>query len=55
MAELELKHLHKDVLAIKQDVALLKNIFLNEYELTDEAKDKLAKAKKRSISEFVKL
>ncbi len=55
MAELVLEHIHKEIVEIKQDLSLLKNILLEEYELTDWAKKELVRARKTPINEFVDL
>lgn len=53
MQETTLEHLHKDLKDLKRDMALVKHILSEEHELSEEAKKKLAKARKTSDSEYV--
>ena len=51
----ELKHMHKDIESLKQDVAIIKHILSEEGELTEEAKARLESARKTPVSKFSKL
>ena len=46
----EIETLHKEILDIKNDLAYIKNILSEEYELSDEAKKQLEKARKTPVS-----
>ena len=45
----------KDIMQIKKDIELLKNLFLSENELTEWAKEELAEARKEKEDEYVSL
>ncbi len=47
-----IEHVHQEVMELKREVSLIKNI-LAEEELSEEAKDKLAKARKTPDSEYI--
>lgn len=51
----ELKDLREDIRKLAIDVALIKNVFLNEGELTDWAKEELKKAREEDESEYTSL
>lgn len=53
--ETEIKDLREDLKKLMIDVALIKNAFLNEGELTDWAKEKLKKAREEDESEYTSL
>ncbi len=55
MSNVNINHLHKEIVAIKQDVELIKNILYEEGELTEEAKKRLAKARATPRSAYSKL
>ena len=55
MAHVNMEHIHKEVLSIKQDVELIKNILYEEGQLSEEAKKRLAGARATSISKYKKL
>ena len=55
MSESEIKHIHEDLVQLRRDVALIKHIISEEYELTEEAKTKLLKARKTPRSQYIKL
>lgn len=55
MSEAEVIHMHEDLEAIKQDIALIKHILVEEGELTDNAKQRLEKARKIPLSQYTKL
>ena len=44
--ESEIKNIHKDLIKLRVDIKLIKNILLSEGELTDWAKNELAEARK---------
>ncbi len=54
-AQAELEHIHQDLEELKQDVAVIKHVLLEEGELTEEAKERLEKARATPISRYVKL
>lgn len=53
MAEVDLEHVHGDIMALKQEIELIKNILAEEYDLSDEARDKLEEAREVSDEELV--
>ena len=53
--DIELKHMHKDIEDLKQDVAIIKHILSEEGELSEEAKSRLEAARKTPESKFSKL
>ena len=55
MTNVNINHLHKELLYIKKDVELIKNILAEEGKLTEETKLRLAKARATSISEYKRL
>lgn len=55
MAETELVHMHKDLESIKQDIALIKHILVEEGELTENARQRLETARKTPLSHYAKL
>lgn len=55
MTEVDIKHMYEDIAIIKRDMALIKHILIEEGELTDEAKERLAKARATPDSEYVEL
>lgn len=55
MANVSIEHIHKEVVSIKRDVELIKNILSEEGKLTPAAKKKLAKARATPMSKYVGL
>jgi len=55
MAQKTLEHLHKDIEEMKNDLAVIKNILYEEYELSEKAKRDLEEAEKTPLSEYVAL
>jgi len=55
MQQLNMNHLHKDLLSLKRDVAVIKHILSEEGELTEEAKRLLGQARKTPREKYVKL
>ena len=55
MATIEIKHMHKDLEMVKQDLAVIKHILSQEGELTSRTKKRLDKVRKISISEYQEL
>ncbi|QQG38799.1 MAG: hypothetical protein HYS32_04345 [Candidatus Woesearchaeota archaeon] len=55
MDQTTLEHMHKDLEVLKRDVAVIKYILSEEGELTEEAKKRLEKARKTTLSEYKKL
>lgn len=55
MTNVNIQHIHQEVLMIRQDLELIKNILYEEGKLTEEAKEKLARARATSLSEYKKL
>lgn len=53
--ETEIKDLRENIKKLMIDVALIKNAFLNEGELTDWAKEELKKAREENKSEYISL
>ncbi len=51
----EIKHMHDDLEALKQDVAVIKHILSEEGELSSATKKRLAKARKTPLSNYVEL
>lgn len=51
----EVAHLHKDIVTIKNDVELIKNILVYEGTLTDGAKRRLKEARNTPEEEYVSL
>ncbi len=51
----EVAHLRKDIVAIKNDVELIKNILVYEGTLTDGAKRRLKEARNTPEEEYVSL
>ena len=55
MSETDIKHMHQDLELIKQDNALIKHILTEEGELTPEAKERLAQARKTPLDKYTKV
>ncbi|HIJ98193.1 TPA: hypothetical protein H1012_01280 [archaeon] len=55
MAQKTLEHLHKDIEDMKNDIAVIKHILTEEYELSEEGKKRLAEAEKTPRSEYITL
>lgn len=55
MVEAVLEHMHKDIEALKTDMAVIKHILSEEGELTEEAKQRLASARKTPLSRYAQL
>ncbi len=55
MAQKTLEHLHRDVEEMKKDIAVIKNILYEEYELSEKAKKDLEEAEKIPLSEYISL
>jgi hypothetical protein len=53
--EIDNKHLHKDILSLKRDIAVIKHILMSEGKLTDFAKKELAKARSDPESSYTDL
>jgi hypothetical protein len=53
--ETEIKDLREDIKKLMIDVALIKNAFLDEGELTDWAKEELKKAREEDEGEYTSL
>ena len=54
-SEVEIKHIHEDIEQLKTDISVIKHILSEEGELSDEAKNRLEKARKTPINKYVKL
>jgi len=50
-----IEHLRKDIISLKRDVALIKHILEENYELSEEALDALSKARETSESDYIDL
>ena len=56
MTEAEIQHISEDIEIMKKDIAIIKNILIDEEgELTEEAKKRLAEARATPNSEYVEL
>ena len=55
MADVNLNHIHKEVLMIKRDLELIKNILYEEGKLSEDAKRKLEHARKTLDSEYLNI
>jgi hypothetical protein len=55
MAEVDLRQVHRDILALQKDLSVIKYILFEEGELTEEAKKRLAEARKTPDSEYISL
>ena len=53
MTETDIKHMHKDIESIKQDIALIKHILCEERELTEEAIKNLKEARETPEEEYI--
>ncbi len=53
MAQKTLEHLQKDVDALKKDMAVIKHIISEEYELSEGGKKLLEEAEKTPLSEYI--
>ncbi len=53
--EVELKNIYEDLESLKSDIAIIKHILSEEGELTEEAKARLAKARKTPTNQYLKL
>jgi hypothetical protein len=52
MTEVDIKHLHEDILKLQQDVQVIKHILSEEGELSDWAKKALAEARAEPEAEY---
>ena len=55
MAEVNVKHIHQDILRLQRDVSVIKHILSEEGKLTLWAKKQLAKARTESASTYTTL
>lgn len=55
MEKILFEHMHEDIEALKNDVAVIKHILSEEGELTEEAKLRLQKARNTAESKYTKL
>jgi len=53
--EVDLKHIHKDIMALQEELSTIKYILFEEGELTDEAKNRLDRARNTSDSKYINL
>jgi len=53
--ETDIKEINQNILQLRKELELIKNILLSEGELTDWAKDSLAEARKCSEEDYVSL
>jgi hypothetical protein len=53
--EVDLKHIHKDIMALQNEIYTIKYILFEEGELTDEAKKQLVEARNTPDSEYINL
>ncbi|MBI2668609.1 hypothetical protein HYX14_02080 [Candidatus Woesearchaeota archaeon] len=55
MTEAILQHMHEDLESLKSDISLIKHLLLEEGELREETKIRLAKARSTPLSEYEEL
>lgn len=55
MTEIDIKHLHDDIIKLKRDVNVIKHILSEEGELTEWAKKALAEARAEPEKEYTNL
>ncbi len=55
MTEVDVRHLHEDIIKLQQDVSVIKHILSEEGELTTWAKKALAKARAEPESKYADL
>jgi len=55
MAEINIKHIHQDILKLQRDISVIKHVLSEEGELTDWAKKALKKARSEPESDYVDL
>lgn len=48
-----IEHLHQDILEIKQELSLIKNILIEDFELTEEAIKELNEARRTAKEEYI--
>jgi hypothetical protein len=53
MADISIENIHEDLLGLKRDIAQIKHILSENYELSDEAKTMLKEARKTPTSKYV--
>ena len=51
--KMSMEQLHKDITTMKDDVVLIKNILIEEGELTEETKKELQEARATPIEEYI--
>jgi len=55
MTDVDIAHLHDDIVQLKNDVRVIKHILSEEGKLTDWAKDELRKAREVPEEEYVSI
>ncbi len=55
MSEVDLHHIHEDLVTLKEDIALIKHMLIEEGELTPEAMKRLETMRKTPLSEYKEL
>ncbi|PIV70127.1 MAG: hypothetical protein COS08_01875 [Euryarchaeota archaeon CG01_land_8_20_14_3_00_38_12] len=53
--DVDLKHIHKDIMALQEELSTIKYVLFEEGELTDEAKNRLVKARNTPDSGYIDL
>jgi len=53
--EVDLKYIHKDIMALQEELSTIKYVLFDEGNLTDEAKNRLVKARNTPDSEYINL
>lgn len=53
MSDVDIKHVHEDLIKLKNSVELVKNILAEEYELSDSAKKALKEAREVPDKELI--
>ncbi|MEK6809201.1 MAG: hypothetical protein AABY40_00860 [Nanoarchaeota archaeon] len=49
----DIKHMHEDLELLKQDIAVIKHVLLQEHRLTSEAIKELEQARKTAQSKYI--
>lgn len=55
MTEVDIQHIHEDILKLQRDISVIKHILSEEGELTEWAKEALKKAREEPESEYTDL
>ncbi len=55
MTELNIQHIHEDLIELKRDISVIKHILSEEGQLTDWAKKELQEARSESKDKYIDL